>query len=61
MQIPTIRVVAPVSDENPLGFIVINEEDLADDHELFVDPTDGAAPAEADKPAKPTAKAAKAA
>jgi hypothetical protein len=34
--IPTVRITSPVSDENPLGFVVINECDFdADLHELF--------------------------
>jgi hypothetical protein len=39
--IETVRIVAPVTPENPLGFVVINRSDLTDAHELF------------DKPAKP--------
>jgi hypothetical protein len=35
MDCPTVRVVSPVSDDNPLGYIVINESDLTDDHEVF--------------------------
>lgn len=35
MQCQTIKVVSPVSDENPLGYIVINESDLTEDHEIF--------------------------
>lgn len=35
MNCPTVRVVSPVSDENPHGFIVINESDLAESHEVF--------------------------
>ncbi len=26
--IPTIRIAAPVSDDNPLGFVVVNEADF---------------------------------
>jgi hypothetical protein len=34
--IPTVRIVSPVTDENPLGFVIINESDFdADQHELF--------------------------
>lgn len=47
MECPTVKVVSPVSDENPHGYIVINESDLTDDHEVF---GDGAK--KADKPAK---------
>ena len=51
--VPTVRVVAPVSDDNPLGYIVINEEDFdAASMVLFVEP-DAAPPA---PPAKGKAK-----
>lgn len=43
----TIQVAAPVSDDNPLGYIVINESDLTDDHEPF-DAADKAATKKAD-------------
>jgi hypothetical protein len=34
--IPTVRIISPVSEENPLGFVVINESDFdPDQHELF--------------------------
>jgi hypothetical protein len=42
MDCPTVKVASPVSDDNPLGYIVINESDLTEDHEVFVD---GDAPA----------------
>lgn len=46
--IKTVRVASPVSDENPHGYIVINADDLTEEHTLF----------EAEKPArKPQAKA----
>jgi hypothetical protein len=35
MECNTVRVVSPVSDANPNGYIVINESDLTEDHELF--------------------------
>jgi hypothetical protein len=35
MDCPTVKVVSPVSDDNPLGYIVINESDLTEDHEVF--------------------------
>ncbi|AJG19064.1 HeH/LEM domain-containing protein [Cupriavidus basilensis] len=35
MQCETVKVVSPVSEGNPLGFIVINKSDLTDEHELF--------------------------
>ena len=31
----TVRVKAPITDENPLGYVVINEADVTDEHELF--------------------------
>jgi hypothetical protein len=31
----TVRVVAPVTDENPHGHITINASDLTDGHRLF--------------------------
>ncbi len=48
-EIPTVRIASPVSDENPLGYIVINEEDFREGIDvLFVEP--GSALAE--KPGK---------
>lgn len=35
MQLETVKVVSPVSDDNPHGYIVINKTDLTDEHELF--------------------------
>jgi hypothetical protein len=36
MQHPkTVKIIVPVSDDNPHGYIVINEADLAEDHDLF--------------------------
>lgn len=35
--IPTVKIVSPVTDENPLGYIVINESDRGDDDVLFDD------------------------
>lgn len=37
MQLETVRVVSPVSEDNPTGFIVINKSDLTEDHKLFVE------------------------
>lgn len=31
----TVRVKSLVSEDNPLGYVVINKDDLAADHELF--------------------------
>jgi hypothetical protein len=45
--LPTVKIKSEVSDENPLGFIVINEDDFdAAQHELFVE---AAGPAEDSK------------
>ncbi len=41
----TVRVVSPITDENPNGYIVINEDDLHDGHELYEEPKEDAAPA----------------
>jgi hypothetical protein len=46
MHCPTVRVVSPVSDDNPHGFIVINESDLTDDHEIFAEGADESAGAD---------------
>lgn len=35
MQPETVKIVADVSEDNPLGYIVINKADLTDDHKLF--------------------------
>lgn len=35
MQLETVKVVSPTSDDNPLGYIVINKMDLAADHQRF--------------------------
>jgi hypothetical protein len=40
MLLETAKIVSPVSDENPYGFIVINKSDLTDEHELFVEEAD---------------------
>lgn len=37
MRVPTVRVAAPATDENPHGFIVINADDLADHHQVVGD------------------------
>lgn len=34
--IPTVRIITPVTDDNPLGFVVINADDFDSAfHELF--------------------------
>lgn len=35
MHCETVKVVAPTSDDNPHGYIVINKSDLTDKHEIF--------------------------
>ncbi|MCA3183914.1 MAG: hypothetical protein INH12_30105 [Cupriavidus sp.] len=40
MQLETVRVVAPETEDNDQGFIVINKSDLTDEHELYVEATD---------------------
>lgn len=37
MQLETVKIVAPVSDDNKLGYIVINKDDLTDADTLFVE------------------------
>jgi len=46
---PTVRIVAPVTADNPAGFVVINETDLAETDALFevsADPFDAMARAD---------------
>jgi hypothetical protein len=40
MQLETVKIVSPVSDDNPRGYIVINKSDLTEDHEIFTEKTD---------------------
>lgn len=55
MECPTVKIASPVSEDNPLGFIVINESDFKDgEHTLF---DEKAAAAAAEKAAKAAAKA----
>lgn len=35
MTVETVRIKSPVIDGNELGFVLINKEDLTDEHELF--------------------------
>jgi hypothetical protein len=35
MECPTVKVVSPVTEQNPHGYIVINKSDLTDEHEIF--------------------------
>jgi hypothetical protein len=35
MQVDTVKIKSPISDDNPLGFIVINKSDLTEEHDLF--------------------------
>lgn len=39
MELETVKIVSPVSSDNPHGYIVINKSDLTEDHELFGSPT----------------------
>ena len=36
MRCDTVKIAAPVSAENPLGYVVINADDLAEGQTLFV-------------------------
>jgi hypothetical protein len=56
MECPTVKVVSPVSDENPHGYIVINESDLTEDYEVFGDEKAAVAPAAKRKYTKQTDK-----
>lgn len=33
--VETVKIVAPVVDGNPHGYVVINKSDLSDEHQLF--------------------------
>ena len=56
MECPTVKIASPVSEDNPLGFIVINKSDFKDgEHTVF---DEKAAAAAAEKAAKAAAKAA---
>ena len=63
MECPTVKIASPVSEDNPLGFIVINESDFKDgEHTLFDEKAaaaaaEKAAAAAAEKAAKAAAKA----
>ncbi|HWG06002.1 MAG TPA: hypothetical protein VG271_13395 [Beijerinckiaceae bacterium] len=65
MQVETVKIVSPKSDENPHGYIVINKDDLREEHELFVEAAeeaDAADPAaDDDKPKRAARKKADAA
>jgi hypothetical protein len=52
MELETVKVVSPVSEDNPTGYIVINKSDLTEEHELFVE---GEAKAATKKTAKKAA------
>jgi len=55
MECPTVKIASPVTEDNALGFIVINAEDFKEgEHTLF---DEKAAAAAADKAAKAAAKA----
>lgn len=38
MECETVRIVSPVSDDNPLGYIVINASDFADGMTRYEEP-----------------------
>lgn len=58
MELATVRVVSPVSDDNPLGFIVVNETDFDPAvHTLFEASKPDDKSVDADPPADPVAKA----
>jgi hypothetical protein len=47
----TVKVKAPVTDDNPAGYIVINASDVNDSHELFdAEAAPKKAPKKAEKP-----------
>ncbi|WP_413724656.1 hypothetical protein [Sodalis sp. RH16] len=35
MEIETIKIVADITDDNPHGYIIINKDDLTEEHEIF--------------------------
>ena len=47
MQVETVKIVSPVSEGNPHGYVVINKADLSAEHVLFDDK-----PVNKEKPAK---------
>lgn len=41
MELETVKIVSPVSEGNPHGYIVINKEDFdKEKHEIFVEKAD---------------------
>lgn len=38
MQLETVKIASPVSEDNPLGYIVINKDDVTEADTLFVEP-----------------------
>lgn len=49
--VETVRVVAPIVDGNPHGYVVINRADLSAEHRLFGDAEKAEAPRR-DRPPK---------
>ena len=49
MQPETVKIVADVSEDNPLGYIVINKNDLTDEHKLFDEASEVKPPKKAKK------------
>ncbi len=43
MQIETVKISAPKTDDNPLGFVVYNMSDVVAGMELYVEPASAAA------------------
>jgi hypothetical protein len=38
MKLETVKIVSPVSQDNPHGYIVINKSDVTPLHKIFVEP-----------------------
>lgn len=49
MSLETIRVVTPVVDGNPYGYVVINKADMTEGHVLFDDAHSEKAPASSEE------------
>lgn len=57
MELETVRIVSPVSDDNPQGFIIINKDDLQPEHVLFSDAPVKRGPGRPPKSASPVSAA----
>jgi hypothetical protein len=51
--VETVKIKSPVSEGNPLGYVVINKCDLTDEHELFEPAADVAKPETQESAAEP--------